>query len=193
MGEAQLPYSPLELEGRDLYVKNGCYNCHSQMIRTYRWEAQRYGSPSRPEEFIYDHPFQWGSKRTGPDLAREGGKYPNLWHYQHMMDPRSISAGSNMPSFQWLADNRVDTRDTTHKLATMQLLGVPYSNREIDGAAATLEAQGRRITTDLEKQGVKVAWDSEMVAMIAYLQRLGHAPEALPPAPARDLAASGGE
>jgi cytochrome c oxidase cbb3-type subunit I/II len=188
--EAQAPYSPLELEGRDLYVENGCYTCHSQMIRTYGWEAQRYGSPSRPEEFRFDHPFQWGSKRTGPDLAHEGGKYPNLWHYQHMMDPRSISAGSNMPTFPWLVDNVVRTRDTPDKLSTMQKIGVPYADAEVATATSRYEKQARLIADDLDKQGVKVAWNSEMVALIGYLQRLGRGPQPLEAAPAAPTAAA---
>jgi cytochrome c oxidase cbb3-type subunit I/II len=181
-GEAQKPYSALELEGRDIYVREGCYNCHSQNIRSFRWETQRYGAVSRAEEFIYDHPFQWGSKRTGPDLAREGGKYPHLWHYSHLMDPRAVSAGSNMPSFAWLAQDRVDTHATGKKLALMQRLGVPYRNDDVDQAQASLLAQGQGIVTELATAGVQTRPDAEIVALIAYLQRLGRAPLP-PPAP----------
>ncbi|MFY0522303.1 cytochrome-c oxidase, cbb3-type subunit I [Archangium gephyra] len=179
-GEAQQPYSPLELQGRDLYVREGCYVCHSQMIRPFLAETQRYGDVSRAEEFIYDHPFQWGSKRTGPDLHRLGGKYPNLWHYTHLMDPRATSPGSNMPSYAWLAANRIDVKAAPKKLALMQKLGVPYTNADVDGAELRQKAQAETIVTDLAAQGVKVAWDSEMVAIVSYLQRLGRGPQDLP-------------
>jgi cytochrome c oxidase cbb3-type subunit I/II len=176
-GEAQQPYSALELQGRDLYVREGCYTCHSQMIRPFAAETQRYGDISRAEEFLYDHPFQWGSKRTGPDLHRVGGKYPNLWHYTHMMDPRATSPGSNMPAFPWLADSRIETKLAPKKLALMQKLGVPYTNQDVDSAEVRQREQAELITADLASQGVKVAWDSEMVALIAYLQRLGRGPQ----------------
>ncbi len=125
----QQPYSPLELEGRDIYVREGCYTCHSQMIRPFRHETLRYGDYSRLEEFIYDQPFQWGSKRTGPDLHREGGKYANLWHYLHLIDPRSTSPGSNMPTLRLLKTDRVDFGGTAGKMETMAALGVPYDRR----------------------------------------------------------------
>jgi cytochrome c oxidase cbb3-type subunit I/II len=176
-GTAQQPYSALELQGRDLYVREGCYVCHSQMIRPFAAESQRYGDISRAEEFLYDHPFQWGSKRTGPDLHRLGGKYPNLWHYTHMMDPRATSPGSNMPAFPWLADSTINTKLAPKKLALMQKLGVPYTNEDIDRAETRQREQAELITADLASQGVKVAWDSEMVAIIAYLQRLGRGPQ----------------
>jgi cytochrome c oxidase cbb3-type subunit I/II len=170
-GEAQQPYSPLELQGR--------YTCHSQMIRPFLAETQRYGDVSRAEEFIYDHPFQWGSKRTGPDLHRLGGKYPNLWHYTHMMDPRATSPGSNMPAFAWLSDGRIETKLAPKKLSLMRKLGVPYTSRDVDGAEARQKAQAEGIVADLATQGVKVPWDSEMVALISYLQRLGRGPQDL--------------
>ncbi len=179
-GEAQQPYSPLELQGRDLYVREGCYVCHSQMIRPFLAEAQRYGDVSRAEEFIYDHPFQWGSKRTGPDLHRLGGKYPNLWHYTHLMDPRATSPGSNMPPYQWLSENKIEVKLAPKKLALMQKLGVPYTREDVDGAEVRQKAQGEAIAADLATQGVKVEWDSEMVAIISYLQRLGRGPQDLP-------------
>jgi cytochrome c oxidase cbb3-type subunit I/II len=189
---AQKPYSALELQGRDLYVREGCYTCHSQMIRPMLAEVQRYGEASRAEESIYDHPFQWGSKRTGPDLARVGGKYPNLWHYTHLMDPRATSPGSNMPSFAWLAENTLEVKLAPQKLALMQKLGVPYTNEDVDFALQDQQEQAEGIAADLEGQGVEVAWDSEMVAIIAYLQRLGRAPQFVPedlkedaPAPAQ--------
>ncbi len=172
-GAAQHPYSALELQGRDLYVREGCYVCHSQMVRPLIAEFSRYGDASRAEEFLYDHPFQWGSKRTGPDLHREGGKYPNLWHYTHLIDPRATSPGSNMPPYAALAAHRIDPELAAEKLALMQKLGVPYTNEQIDGALADQQAQGRTIVADLAVSGVETTWDSEIVAMIAYLQRLG--------------------
>ena len=186
------PYSPLELEGRDVYVKEGCYTCHSQMIRPFRSEKLRYGDPSTAAESAWDRPFQWGSKRTGPDLAREGGKYPNLWHYTHLMDPRATSPGSNMPSFGWLADLPVDVKKTGDKLSLMRKLGVPYSQEQIDRAPEHYRAQSEAIAKELASQGVKVEADREMVALIGYLQRLGKpqspplpgVPVAAPPAPA---------
>jgi cytochrome c oxidase cbb3-type subunit I/II len=193
-GEGQQPYSPLELQGRDVYVREGCYVCHSQMIRPFVAETQRYGDVSRAEEFIYDHPFQWGSKRTGPDLHRLGGKYPNLWHYTHMMDPRATSPGSNMPSFAWLAENKLETKLAPKKLALMRKLGVPYTPEDVNSAESRQRAQAEQITADLATQGVTVAWDSEMVAMIAYLQRLGRGPQepGVPAAPKTAPVAEGG-
>ena len=178
----QQPYSPLELEGRDLYVREGCYVCHSQMIRPFRHETLRYGDYSRMEEFIYDHPFQWGSKRTGPDLHREGGKYANLWHYLHMQDPRSTSPGSNMPSYAWLKTGTVDFAGTGHKMETLSRLDVPYTEADIASAKATALSQAGIITADLSSQGVNIADDSELVALIGYLQRLGRGPQPTAPA-----------
>ena len=172
-GAAQKVYTALELQGRDLYVREGCYTCHSQMVRPLATETQRFGDVSRAEEFIYDHPFQWGSKRTGPDLHRLGGRYPNLWHYTHLMDPRATSPGSNMPSYAWFATWKIDVKAGAQKLSLMQRLGVPYANAQIDSAAADQQAQAQTVVSDLKAQGVDLAWDSEMVAMIAYLQRLG--------------------
>ncbi len=172
-GAPQQPYSALELQGRDLYIREGCYTCHSQMVRPMTPETVRFGEVSRAEEFIYDHPFQWGSKRTGPDLHRLGGRYPNLWHYTHLMDPRATSPGSNMPSYAWLASGKIDVKLAGQKLALMQKLGVPYANAQIDTAPADQQTQGELVVADLKAQGIDVAWDSEMVAMIAYLQRLG--------------------
>jgi cytochrome c oxidase cbb3-type subunit I/II len=186
-GPEQVPYTALELEGRDLYLREGCYTCHSQMVRPFRSEKLRYGEPSRAEESQYDHPFQWGSKRTGPDLARVGGKYPNLWHYTHMLDPRATSPGSNMPAFPWLAERPLNVKETPEKLALMQKLGVPYSNAQIDTAAADLEAQAKLVSADLKAQGVDLPWDRELVALIAYLQKLG---KQAPPAPDGQLNAA---
>jgi cytochrome c oxidase cbb3-type subunit I/II len=172
-GTAQKPYTALEQQGRDIYTREGCYLCHSQMIRPMVPEFLRYGEASRAEEFIYDHPFQWGSKRTGPDLHRIGGKYPNLWHYTHLMDPRSTSPGSNMPTYQWLSEWKIDPKLAPQKLALMQKLGVPYTNADIDAAEANQRRQANTIVADLEKNGVKLEWDHELVALISYLQRLG--------------------
>lgn len=175
------PYRPLELEGRDIYIREGCYNCHSQMIRPLRFEAQRYGEASRLEDSQFDHPFQWGSKRTGPDLARVGGKYPNLWHYRHLIDPRSTSPGSNMPPYPALANARVDFERTADKMRSLRAVGVPYTERDIQNAATDARRQAEDIARDLRDNGVTAAPDSEIVALIAYLQRLGRQPE-----PARD-------
>jgi cytochrome c oxidase cbb3-type subunit I/II len=167
------PYSALELEGRDIYIREGCYLCHSQMIRPFRWETMRYGEVSKLEDSFYDHPFQWGSKRTGPDLSREGQKYPNLWHYKHMTDPRSISEGSNMPPYAHMAEHKIDFSFTNHKLSAMKMVGVPYTDAQIASAAADGRAQGDAIAKDLADNGVTIAGDTEIVAIIGYLQRLG--------------------
>jgi cytochrome c oxidase cbb3-type subunit I/II len=169
----QQPYSPLELEGRDIYVAEGCYNCHSQMIRPFRAETLRYGEYSRLEEFIYDRPFQWGSKRTGPDLHREGGKYPHLWHYQHLMDPRSTSPGSNMPSYAWMKTSHLDLSRTAKKLQVMRTLGVPYADAEITAASELAREQARRIQGELARENVRIEPETRTIALIAYLQRLG--------------------
>ncbi len=170
------PYRALELEGRDVYLREGCYNCHSQMIRPFRWEQQRYGDPSTMADSQFDHPFQWGSKRTGPDLARVGNKYPNLWHYRHLLDPREVSPGSNMPPYRHLAEGRVDFTRTTDKLYAMKSIGVPYTDAEVAGAAADARAQAAEIAGDLAASGANVANDSDLVALVAYLQRLGVKP-----------------
>jgi cytochrome c oxidase cbb3-type subunit I/II len=167
------PYTPLELEGRDLYLREGCYNCHSQMIRPLRAETLRYGPYSRAGEFVYDHPFQWGSKRTGPDLHRVGGKYPDAWHYRHMEDPEKTSSGSIMPRYPWLLTRTLDTTDTQAKLRAMQTLGVPYTDADVDAAPSALETQAAAITARLREGGIEAAPDREIIALIAYLQRLG--------------------
>ena len=147
--------------------------CHSQMIRPMVSEYLRYGEASRAEEFIYDHPFQWGSKRTGPDLHRVGEKYPNIWHYTHMMDPRSMNAGSNMPAYPWLESERIDVHAAPKKLALLQKLGVPYTNADIDSAEDNQRRQAMSGVESLASSHVTIGWDSELVALIAYLQRLG--------------------
>jgi cytochrome c oxidase cbb3-type subunit I/II len=170
------PYTALELEGRDLYLREGCYNCHSQMVRPFRDELVRYGEYSKPGEFVYDHPFQFGSKRTGPDLHRVGRKYPDLWHWRHMMDPRSTSPGSIMPAYPWLYENELSTSLTSSKLAAMKLLGVPYSDEQIKNAVADLETQAQAIADGLSAQGMSDAKGKsgmEIIALIAYMQRLG--------------------
>lgn len=167
------PYTPLELEGRDIYVREGCYTCHSQMIRPFRSETERYGEYSKAGEFVYDHPFQWGSKRTGPDLHRVGRKFPNFWHFMHMDDPRSVSPGSIMPAYPWLFTQNIDTAIIAGKIRAMQRLGVPYP-KEYDRQALTdLKAQAKGIAADLQSQNAPADPDKEIIALIAYLQRLG--------------------
>jgi len=168
------PYTPLELLGRDLYVREGCYLCHSQQVRPMSHEVLRYGKHSEAGEFIYDHPFQWGSKRTGPDLARVGGKYPNMWHYRHMINPRDVMPQSIMPNYKWLVEQKIDYNTLAKKLTVMKQLGVPYSDEDIATGASKAQAQAQVITQDLMKSGVpKEIEDKELVALIAYLQRIG--------------------
>jgi cytochrome c oxidase cbb3-type subunit I/II len=167
------PYTPLELEGRDIYIREGCVGCHSQTIRPFRSETERYGEYSKAGEFVYDHPFLWGSKRTGPDLHREGGKYGNAWHYNHMMDPRLMSPGSIMPNYDWLITQKLDTTATADKINAMRKLGVPYPDGYEKIANAELDKQAKAIADDLNKNNIKVKSDKEIVAIIAYLQRLG--------------------
>jgi cytochrome c oxidase cbb3-type subunit I/II len=167
------PYTPLELHGRDIYIREGCYTCHSQMIRPFRDEVARYGEYSKAGEFIYDHPFQWGSKRTGPDLARLGGKYPDSWHYNHMMDPTSMSPGSIMPQYPWLFEDKVDKALTPAMIDVMRKLGVPYAPGYEKQANADMAKQAQEITASLQKDKLPIQSDREIVALIAYLQRLG--------------------
>jgi cytochrome c oxidase cbb3-type subunit I/II len=182
---AAMPYTPLELEGRDLYLREGCNNCHSQMIRPMRDEVLRYGDYSKPAEFEYDHPFLWGSRRIGPDLAREGGKYPDHWHYLHMQNPRSTSPGSIMPPYPWLLKNTLDTTDTAAKMRVMRKLNVPYSDDDIANAGHDLSAQAQEIAARLEQEGYGGMMDKEITALIAYLQRMGKIPAPQPIAGAR--------
>ena len=167
------PYTPLELEGRDLYIREGCNNCHSQMVRPFRSETERYGEYSKVGEFVYDHPFLWGSKRTGPDLHRVGGKYPDAWHYQHMEDPTTMSPGSVMPPYPWLITDKLDVSNTSKKISVMRSLGVPYDEGYEVRAVDDLRMQGNAIAKRLEEAKIVTEWDSEIVALIAYLQRLG--------------------
>ena len=167
------PFTPLELEGRDIYVREGCYTCHSQMIRPFRAETERYGEYSKAGEFVYDHPFQFGSRRIGPDLHRIGGKYPDIWHYRHMENPRSTSQGSIMPNYDFLLTSKLSTLDTKAKIKAMQTLGVPYSRDDIENAVKDLKKQAKQIGDGLAAQGVLDSEDKEIVALIAYMQRLG--------------------
>lgn len=168
------PYTPLELQGRDIYIREGCNSCHTQWVRPFRSETERYqGEYSKAGEFVYDHPFLWGSKRTGPDLHRLGGKYPDSWHYNHMIDPRTMSPGSIMPPYPWLAEQAIDVNSTTPKMKAMQTLGVPYTDDEIVSGNADLKKQADKISAGLQKDGFKISSDKELVALIAYLQRLG--------------------
>ena len=155
--EGVKPYPALQLAGRDVYIKEGCYNCHSQMIRPFRSETERYGPYSVAGESVYDRPFQWGSKRTGPDLARVGGRYSDEWHYIHLRNPRDVVPESNMPSYPWLEDNMVSGEMTQKKMRKLQMLGDPYSDEEIAAAAAAVDGK------------------TELDALVAYLQGLGHA------------------
>ena len=168
------PYTPLELQGRDIYIREGCNTCHSQWVRPFRSETERYmGEYSKAGEYVYDHPFLWGSKRTGPDLMRIGGKYPDSWHYYHMMDPRTMSPGSIMPKYQWLSEQDLDMSTTIKKLKAMKTLGVPYTQYEIDNGNNNLMAQSKIIADNLKKEGIALDSHKEMIAIIAYLQRMG--------------------
>lgn len=169
-----VPYTPLQLEGRDVFLREGCYNCHSQMIRPFTWETARYGAVTSPDDAIFDHPFQWGSKRTGPDLARIGGRYSHLWHYKHMVDPREISPGSNMPQYGHLASELIEFSGTAEKLRVMRTVGVPYGPEQIAGAEESALQDGALIAAELKNEGnFEVPVNSRMIALIAYLQRLG--------------------
>ena len=164
------PYSALELAGRDIYIREGCYTCHSQMVRPMKSEVLRYGDASRPEEYIYDHPFQWGSRRIGPDLARVGGKYPHLWHYRHMQDPRSVSPTSIMPSYPWMYKQTINFELLEKKMRLMRQLGTPYSTRQTQQAKEDAMTQALAIAKDLnipEKEAKR-----EIIALISYLQKL---------------------
>ncbi|MBK8448628.1 MAG: cytochrome-c oxidase, cbb3-type subunit I [Saprospiraceae bacterium] len=167
------PYTPLELQGRDIYIREGCYNCHSQMIRPFRYEVMRYGEYSKSGEFVYDHPFQWGSKRTGPDIARVGGKYPDSWHFNHMLDPRSISPGSNMPKYPWLFEKEIAIGTTNSKIHAMRKMGVPYAEGYESKANEDLNKQAKLIANNLKGDKIEISSNKEIIALIAYLQRLG--------------------
>jgi cytochrome c oxidase cbb3-type subunit I/II len=169
------PYSPLEVLGRDIYIREGCVGCHSQMIRPFRSETERYGEYSKAGEFVFDHPFLWGSKRTGPDLHRVGGKYPDAWHYNHMENPRSTSPGSIMPPYPWLLSQLLATNDLPARIGALRKIGVPYpAGYENGQAQKDLALQAKKIVANLKIGAVTNApADSEIVGLIAYLQRLG--------------------
>ncbi|MEW6062097.1 MAG: cytochrome-c oxidase, cbb3-type subunit I [Bacteroidota bacterium] len=171
--ESVKPYTPLELQGRDIYIREGCNACHSQMVRPFRSETERYGEYSKAGEFVYDHPFLWGSRRTGPDLHRVGGKYPNMWHYLHMDNPRSMSPGSIMPPYPWLLTQDLDTTTTAAKIRAMQSLGVPYPAGYEFRANELLQQQADSIAADLQRNKIPAEPNKEIIALIAYLQRLG--------------------
>jgi cytochrome c oxidase cbb3-type subunit I/II len=167
------PYTPLEVAGRDIYIREGCYLCHSQMIRPMRAEVLRYGEWTRAGEYAYDHPFLLGSRRMGPDLQRVGGKYPDAWHYEHMRDPRSTSPGSVMPVYTWLHTQTYAVSDIQASLRALKRVGVPYTDAQITGAGAAMHEQAEGIVDRLKQAGVTTEPDREIIALIAYLQRLG--------------------
>jgi cytochrome c oxidase cbb3-type subunit I/II len=171
------PYTPLELHGRDIYVREGCVGCHSQMIRPFRSEVQRYdpknGEYSKAGEYVYDHPFLWGSKRTGPDLHRTGGKYADSWHFRHMLAPGEVSTGSIMPAYPWLFEQQINKSITASMINAMRTIGVPYEAGYEDRANEDLEKQAKRIAEGLQLEGLDTNSDAEIIALIAYLQRLG--------------------
>lgn len=167
------PYSALELAGRDIYIREGCYTCHSQMVRSLPQDIIRFGERSKPEDFIFDHPFQWGSRRIGPDLAHVGGKYPNSWHFYHMMDPRRITPNSLMPSYPQMYRDKINFSNLVKKLTVMKNLGVPYAPNDVARAAENAEAQAKVIADELRSQGVTGNLDDkEILAVIAYLQSM---------------------
>jgi cytochrome c oxidase cbb3-type subunit I/II len=198
------PYTPLELAGRDIYVSEGCYNCHSQMIRPMVAETKRYGEYSKAGEFIYDRPFQWGSRRIGPDLAREGGKQSSLWHWRHLERPQDFEEKSPMPSFAHLLDTPIDFDKVTDRVRAARMLGAPYDEQTVENAPAVARQQAEQIAADIVSQGGSIrrgdlmTLDSQAVALIAYLQRLGtdiFAPPEPEPgaAPAEAAPPAGGE
>jgi len=172
------PYTPLELQGRDIYIREGCVSCHSQMVRPFRSETERYGEYSKAGEFVYDHPFLWGSRRTGPDLHREGKGNKNAkshaWHYKHLYDPRITSPGSIMPMYPWLVEDELDVSNTAAKIKAMRALGVPYQKGYDKIANDDLMVQAKQIADELNaEEDINTSADKEIIALIAYLQRLG--------------------
>jgi len=172
-GDWVTPYTPLEVAGRDIYIREGCYLCHSQWVRPMRAEVLRYGEWSRAPEYQFDRPFLLGSRRMGPDLHRISQKYPDAWHYEHMRDPRSTSPGSVMPPYPWLYSAKVDPEDIQASVRALKRAGVPYTDADVEGVAADMAAQGQTIVTSLAGANLETTADTEIVALIAYLQRLG--------------------
>jgi cytochrome c oxidase cbb3-type subunit I/II len=171
--EGVTPYTPLEVAGRDIYIREGCYLCHSQMVRPMRAELLRYGEWTRAGELVYDRPFLLGSRRIGPDLQRVGGKYPDAWHYEHMRDPRSTSPGSIMPPYAFLLEWRIDPEDVAASVRALNRLGVPYEDTSLEAIRSSIDAQAATIVRNLAGANIETEPDREIVALIAYLQRLG--------------------
>jgi cytochrome c oxidase cbb3-type subunit I/II len=167
------PYTPLEVAGRDIYIREGCNTCHSQMVRPMRAELLRYGDWSRAWEYEFDRPFLLGSRRLGPDLHRVGGKYPDAWHYDHMENPRALAPGSIMPDYDWMLRNSVDVADVTASIRALSKVGHPYEDTSEEWVRSALESQGGEIVERLAAAGRETSWDREIVAIIAYLQALG--------------------
>jgi len=168
------PYRPLELEGRDIYIREGCYTCHSQAVRPFRDETERYGPYSKAGEYVYDRPFQFGSKRTGPDLQREGGKNKDSWHYLHFRNPRDTSPGSIMPNYPWLYTTKLDTSLTVAKMEALRKVGTPYDDEMMKDALVRLDRDAKRIAERVSRElGEPVEPDTEVIALIAYMQKLG--------------------
>jgi len=184
------PYTPLEVAGRDIYIREGCYHCHSQMVRPFRDETLRYGKWSRSEEYAWDRPFLFGSRRIGPDLHRVGGKYPDAWHYEHMKNPRSTTPGSVMPPYPWLLEWKVDADDVQASVEALNTLGTPYDAEALSSTGWVMQQQGDEIVARLADNGITdVTWDTEIVALIAFLQRLGTSRDLLDDADGEEQAA----
>lgn len=167
------PYTPLEVAGRDIYIREGCFVCHSQMVRPFRDETLRYGLWSKSAEYTWDRPFLLGSRRIGPDLHRVGGKYPDAWHYEHMRDPRSTTPGSVMPPYPWLHRWKVSVEDVTASVVALDRLGTPYAATDEASVQQALQSQAEGIVERMADAGIETAWDTEIVALTSYLQRLG--------------------
>jgi len=173
------PYTSLEVVGRDIYVREGCYNCHSQMVRPMHAEVLRYGEWTRSAEYAYDRPFQLGSRRIGPDLGREGGMRTNGWHYDHFYDPRAVMPGSIMPAYKWLYRRTISVRDAQASLRALRRLGTPYTDDQLENTERYLREQAQEIVDDLALNGIEATWDQEVIALIAYMQVLGTQIDAL--------------
>lgn len=171
--EIPAPYTPLQVAGRDIYVREGCMTCHSQMVRPFRDETLRYGEWSHAAEYSWDRPFLLGSRRIGPDLHRVGGKYPDAWHVAHMQDPRSTSPGSIMPVYDWLLEWRIDPNDVSNSLSALRTLGTPYTDDQVENTASALKAEAQPMVERLAEAEIDLPWDAEVIALTAYLQRLG--------------------